>query len=292
MQVDHDEMISVGSVALRVRRAGIGPPLVLLHGYPQTGACWGKVLPAFAEHFEVIVPDLRGYGGSDAPSSERGALYSKRAMAEDVVKLLSHLGHQTFRLLSHDRGARVAYRLALDHPDCVERLGIIEVIPTGDMWAEMDAELALGAFHWSFLAEPSPFPEKMIAAAPDFFLDHLLKGWNATCSLDVFAPDALAEYRAQIRDPARLHAMCEDYRAGATIDRALDEADKRAGRKIAAPLHFVWSEGGFPAKAGAPEALWKDWAAHVTTGQVDCGHFAQEEKPEEVVAAFLPFFLT
>ena len=290
MQVDQDVMIKAGELSLRVRIAGEGLPLVLLHGFPETGACWAPVLPEFAKHFQVIVPDLRGYGGSDAPESVGGAAYSKRVMAADIVAMMRALGHDRFRLLGHDRGARVAYRLALDFPEVVQRLGIIEVIPTGDMWAQMDADLALGAFHWSFLAEPAPFPEDMIAAAPDRFLDYLLCKWNATGGLDVFKPKALAEYRAQMHAPDRVRAMCEDYRAGATLDRALDDADRAAGRQLQMPLHFVWSEGGFPAKAGSPEALWLAWASEVTTGQIDCGHFAQEERPDEIIQAFLPFF--
>ena len=283
--------VQVGDISLFVRRSGAGQPLLMLHGFPETGACWDKVAPAFAQEFEVIVPDLRGYGASDAPESENGVLYTKRNMAADMVALMAELGHERFMVLGHDRGARVSYRLALDHPDRVTRLGIIEVVPTGDMWASFNADLALGAFHWTFLAEPAPFPEQMILANPDQFLDHLMRQWSGTGDLSPFASDAYAAYRAQMRDPARVHAMCEDYRAGARLDRAYDEADKAEGRRIQCPLHFVYSDNGFPAKAGGPATLWRGWADKVTTAEIpDCGHFIQEEQPDALIAAYLPFF--
>ena len=284
------ERIEAGEITLNVRIAGEGPPLLLLHGFPETGACWDRVLPDFASEFRVIAPDLRGYGASDMPESEGGTAYTKRLMAEDMVALMAGLGYEQFSILGHDRGARVSYRLALDHPERVERIGIIEVVPTADMWAAFDADLALSAFHWTFLAERAPLPETLINAAPDAFLDHLLGGWTKGPGLASYAPDALAEYRAQMRDPDRVHAMCEDYRAGATLDRQYDEADRASGRKIAAPLHFLWSEGGFPAQTGRPEASWEGWAETVTTSHVDCGHFVPEERPAETVATFLPFF--
>ena len=285
------ERIRVGEVSLNVRMAGEGTPLLLLHGFPETGDCWGKVVPDFARSHRVIVPDLRGYGASDAPTSVGGAKYTKRVMAADMVGLMTELGHERFGVLGHDRGARVSYRLALDHPERVSRLGIIEVVPTGDMWGAFDARLALGAFHWTFLAARAPLPETLINAAPDAFLDHLLSGWAGPMGLDAFEPAALAAYRAQMREPARVHAMCEDYRAGATTDWELDTADRAAGRKISAPMHFLWAEDGFPASTGGPEELWRAWADQVTAEQVTgCGHFVQEERPDAVAAAFLPFF--
>ncbi len=280
-----------GEVTLSVHRAGRGAPLILLHGYPQNHHCWAKVAPVFAEHFDVIVPDLRGYGESDAPPDDvEHRTYSKRAMAADIVGLMDALGLDRAHVLGHDRGGRVAYRLALDHPDRVDRLGIIEIVPTGDFWASWDAELAYKAYHWTFLAQPEPLPERMIGADPAAYIDWTLGSWTLDRSLDAFGPAALESYRAQARDPARLHAMCADYRAGATFDRALDEADRAAGRQIAAPLHFLRAEGGFPAQAGDPASLWRSWAPQVTDSSCVSGHFAMEEAPEAVLGAFLHHF--
>lgn len=283
--------IGVGPVTLSVMEAGEGPPLVLLHGYPQNGLCWSKVAPALARHFRVIVPDLRGYGESDAPpDDEAHAVYSKRAMAGDIVALLDRLGIGAVMVLGHDRGARVAYRMALDHPGRVTRLGIVEIVPTGDFWAAFGADLALAVYHWTFLAQPAPLPERMIGADPVAYLEHTLKSWTRSKTLDPFPPAALESYRAQMRDPARVAAMCADYRAGATTDRRLDEADRAAGARIAAPLRFLWAEGGFPARTGDPAGIWRRWAAEVSDASCVSGHFAMEENPEAVLDAFLPFF--
>jgi haloacetate dehalogenase len=283
--------VQCGDVRLSVHRAGQGTPLIALHGYPQNHHCWAQVVPALAQHFDVIIPDLRGYGDSDAPADDADHLtYSKRVMAADIVALMDALDLPDAHILGHDRGARVAYRLALDHPQRVRRLGIIEIVPTGDFWAGWDANLAMKAYHWTFLAQPAPLPERMIGADPAAYIDWTLQAWTKGKSLDVFAPDALQSYRAQAADPAHLHAMCADYRAGATVDKALDEADLAAGRKIAAPLHFLWASAGFPAQTGDPARLWRAWADQVTDQSCSAGHFAMEEAPQEVIAAFLPFF--
>lgn len=283
--------VDCGEVTLSMHRAGIGTPLILLHGYPQNHNCWARTAPAFARHFDVIVPDLRGYGDSDAPPDDDAhTTYAKRTMARDVVALMDALGLPAAHVLGHDRGGRVAYRLALDHPDRVLRLGIIEIVPTGDFWAAWSANLAMAAYHWTFLAQPHPLPERMIGADPEGYVDWTLQSWTLSKSLTPFARDALASYRAQAADPARLHAMCADYRAGATTDRAIDVADRANGRTIKAPLHFLWAEGGFPARTGDPLALWRPWAPQVTGGTVKSGHFAMEEAPEAVVSAFLPHF--
>lgn len=278
-------------VTLSVQRGGAGAPLVLLHGFPQNGLCWHRVAPALAAHFDVIVPDLRGYGQSDAPPDDPAHLaYSKRQMARDIVALLDALRLPAAHVLGHDRGARVAYRLALDHPGRVRRLGIIEIATTLDYWEAWGREMALAAWHWTFLAQPAPLPERMIGADPAGWLDWTLASWTAAKSLAAFAPAVLDSYRAQIADPARLAAMCADYRAGAGPDRTHDLADRAAGRRIAAPLHFLWGRHGFPARTGDPAALWRRWAAQVTDAQCDSGHFAMEEAPDEVTRAFLPFF--
>ncbi|MDH3263056.1 MAG: alpha/beta hydrolase [Paracoccaceae bacterium] len=283
--------VDVGHITLNVHEAGAGAPLVLLHGFPQNALCWSRVAPAFAREFRVIVPDLRGYGRSDAPSDDpEHRAYSKRTMAEDVVRLLDRLGLERAMILGHDRGARVTYRLALDHPDRASRLGIIEIVPTGDFWAAWNADLALSAYHWTFLAQPAPLPERMIGADPVAYVDWTLASWTRERTLDAFPPEALESYRAQAREPARIAAMCADYRAGASIDRAQDESDRAAGRKIGVPLRFLWAEGGFPARAGDPASLWCRWADEVSGASCVSGHFAMEENPKAVLDCFLPFF--
>lgn len=280
-----------GDITLSVHRAGQGTPLILLHGYPQNHHCWEKVAPALATQFDVIIPDLRGYGDSDAPADDADHItYSKHRMAADIAALMDALGIDRAHLLGHDRGGRVAYRFALDHPDRIIRLGIIEIVPTGDFWANWSADLAMKAYHWTYLAQPAPLPERMIGADPAGYVDWTLTAWTMGKSLAVFSDAALASYRAQAADPAHLHAMCADYRAGATFDRALDEADKAAGRKIAAPLHFLWAKGGFPAQTGDPAALWRPWVQQMTDASCVSGHCAMEENPQAVIDSFLPFF--
>ncbi|HQF30112.1 MAG TPA: alpha/beta hydrolase [Hyphomicrobiales bacterium] len=283
--------VAVGDVTLSVQEAGAGAPLILLHGYPQTGMTWSRVAPEFARHFRVVVPDLRGYGESDAPADDAGhTVYAKRTMARDIVALMDALGIERANILGHDRGARVTYRLALDHPERVARIGIVEIVPTGDFWAAWDAELAMAAYHWTFLAQPAPLPERMIGADPVGYIDWTLKSWTKAKSLAVFPPEALESYRAQARDPARIAAMCADYRAGATYDRVADEADRAAGRRIAAPLRFLWARTGFPARTGRPAELWSGWAGTISDASCDSGHFAMEENPAAVIETFLPFF--
>jgi haloacetate dehalogenase len=283
--------VQTGDINLSVHRAGTGTPLILLHGYPQNHHCWEQVAPTLAQDHDVIIPDLRGYGDSDAPPDDPAhSTYSKRQMAADIVGLMDALGITSAHILGHDRGGRVAYRLALDHPHRVNRLGIIEIVPTGDFWANWSADLALKAYHWTFLAQPAPLPERMIGADPAGYIDWTLASWTLTRDLDAFSARALESYRTQARDPARIHAMCADYRAGASFDRALDEADKAAGRKITAPIHFLWAETGFPAQTGDPAALWRGWADQVSDSSCRSGHFAMEEAPDQVLAAFRPFF--
>jgi haloacetate dehalogenase len=284
--------VETNGTRLSVHRAGAGDALFLLHGYPQTHMAWEKVAPAFARRFDVIVPDLRGYGDSDVPEDgPHHQAYSKREMARDIVGVMDALGIERAHVLGHDRGARVTYRLALDHPGRVLRLGIIEVVPTGDFWAAWTAELALSAYHWTFLAQPHPLPERMILADGVGYVDWTLASWTHARDLTVFSQAALAGYRAQFTDPARVAAMCNDYRAGAGIDRRLDEADRRDGRRIDAPLHFLWGESGFPARTGDPLGLWRAWARDVSGTQVPgIGHFAMDEAPDAVLAAFLAHF--
>ncbi len=285
------QMIETGDVTLSTHIAGSGPPLILLHGYPQNHMTWAPVAKDFAKHHRCIIPDLRGYGDSSAPEDDADhKTYSKRQMARDIVALMDQLGHETAHVLGHDRGARVAYRLALDHPDRVSKLGIIEIVPTGDFWSRWDAQLALKAYHWTFLAQAAPMPETMIAADPRAYLDWTLKAWTLNKSLEIFTSDALASYRAQMSDPARAHAMCADYRAGATFDRVLDEADRKAGRMITCPVKFLYAETGFPAQTGDPEGLWRDWAPDLQSESCQSGHFVMEENPDAVRNCFEGFF--
>ncbi len=280
-----ESRIDTGRITLRVRRAGTGAPLVLLHGYPQNGACWHRVAPALAERHDVIVPDLRGYGASDAPADDAAhEAYSKRTMAADIVALLDALDLDAAHVMGHDRGARAAYRLALDAPERVRRLAILEILPTADYWRAMDAEFAMAVYHWTFLAQPHPMPERLIAGDPEGYVRHTLAAWTRARDLSPFSDRALAAYLAQARDPARIHAMCGDYRAGATTDRAHDEADRAAGNRIAAPTACLFADTGFPARTGDPAAIWRRWAADVTTATCPSGHFVPEEAPDAVLA--------
>ena len=280
----------LGEAEIFARVGGSGPPLLLLHGYPQTHRMWARVAGLLASRFTLVAPDLRGYGASSAPASRNGELYAKRLMAADAVALMAALGHDRFAVAGHDRGGRVAYRLALDHPEKVTKLAVLDIVPTAEMWAGMDAARAMAVYHWMFLAQPEPLPETLISAAPQTYLDHTLASWTGDRSLGNFTPEALDAYRAMFRDPARVHASCEDYRAGATIDRAYDEADRAAGRRIAAPLLALWGAKGIPAKGENPLAVWRRWAENVTGFGIESGHFIPEEAPEATARALAEFF--
>lgn len=284
-------LVETNGIRLSVHRGGQGAPLILLHGFPQNHHCWSEIAPVLAATHDVIVPDLRGYGDSDAPPNAPGnAPYSKREMAADIAGLMDALGLARAGVIGHDRGARVAYRFALDHPARLDRLVILEIVPTGDFWASWNADLAMAAYHWTFLAQPSPLPERMILADGPGFVDWCLSRWTQAGNLSAFPPDALESYRAQGRDPARVAAMCDDYRAGATIDRALDEADRATGRQISAPVLFLWAEAGFPAKTGDPLGLWRSWAPGVAGQSIPgAGHFIPEEAAPATLAAIRPF---
>ena len=291
MHLTRHDIPADDGTSIAVRTAGNGPPLVLLHGFPQNHRCWLPVLPALVETHTCILPDLRGYGDSDAPADDDGhTTYSKRRMARDLIAVLDALGHAKADIAGHDRGARVAYRFALDHPARLNRLAILEVIPTLAFWDAWSADLAQKAYHWNFLAQPAPMPERLIAGDARGWLDHTVAAWTLPKTLAPFAPDALDSYRAQVADPARLTAMCADYRAGYHTDRAIDAADRAAGARIAAPMLFLWARHGFPASTGDPAAIWRDWAADVADTPVDAGHFAMEEAPDQVATALTAFF--
>jgi haloacetate dehalogenase len=279
--------IDVGDVTLRVRHGGSGPPLLLLHGYPQTHMMWGWIASDLAREFTIIAPDLRGYGRSTSPpDADDNETYSKRAMARDAIALMTHFGFDRFAVAGHDRGGRVAYRLALDHPHAIERLAVLDIIPTGEIWARADARMALGYWHWPFLAQKRPDPERIIAADPEYFFFRA----NFQGGPDLYGEEAYADYVACAREPSVIHAMCEDYRAGAGYDRRLDDADKQAGRTIACPTLVLWGGKGALAAWYDTPAIWRDWAPDLRGHAIDCGHFLAEEKPAETLAALREFF--
>jgi len=274
--------IDTGEAAIRVCHGGSGPPLLLLHGHPQTHAMWHLVAPRLAQDFTVVAPDLRGYGDSaKPPTTPDHAPYAKRAMARDQVAVMQQLGFERFAVAGHDRGGRCAYRLALDHPERVLQLAVLDIVPTSEAFRRADMAFALSYWHWFFLAQPADLPERLIQADPEAF--YLRRGGR------LFAPEALAEYRRCFHDPATIHAMCEDYRAGATIDFALDEAD-RGTRRIACPVLVLWGRRGQLENAYDVLVVWRDWADDVRGRALDCGHFLPEEAPDETYAELHRFF--
>ncbi|MEJ8473542.1 alpha/beta fold hydrolase [Roseibium algae] len=283
-------LIDCDDCGIHCRTGGEGPPLLLLHGYPQSHVMWHKLAPELAKHFTLVIPDLPGYGQSSIPPlSEDHAAYSKRRMAEIFVTLMANLGHESFQLVGHDRGGRVSYRMALDHPDRIERISVIDILPTYDYWHRMDRTFALKIYHWAFLAQAAPFPETMISASPAKFLDHTLQSWTAHQSLECFDPGALAHYHAAFQQAERIAATCEDYRAGAYVDVDIDTADATANNRILAPLLAIWGATGIAQASETPIDVWSRWADDVSGGPVDGGHFLPEENPEGVLKVLLPF---
>jgi len=282
--------IDTGEASIQLSVGGAGPPLLLLHGYPQTHVCWHLVAPRLARRFTVVCPDLRGYGESRGPPTGTAdhAAYSKRAMARDQVVVMSALGFERFAVTGHDRGGRVAYRLALDHPERVTRLALLDIVPTGEMVARVDRSLAYGTYHWFFLAQPFDLPERLIGADPDFYLDWTIRSWAGEGA--ALAPEAMDHYRAAFRNPAAIHAACEDYRAGLGIDAELDAADKQAGRRITCPLLVLWGERRPERKADQWLSIWRQWATNVEGGPVTSGHFLAEERPDEIADRLERFF--
>ncbi|WP_235830038.1 alpha/beta fold hydrolase [Algihabitans albus] len=279
--------VATRDAEINLRIGGSGDPLVLLHGYPQTHAMWHDLAPKLAERHTVICPDLRGYGDSaKPPGGGNHALYSKRAMAADVVQVMDDLGFRRFGLVGHDRGARVTHRLCLDHPERVRRACVIDIAPTLTMYRQTDMAFAAAYFHWFYLIQPYDLPERMIAADPSAWLRHCLGAWGKS-GLKVFASEALAEYE-RCFDPAGIHATCEDYRASATIDLEHDEAD--AGERIDCPLLVLWGEKGVVQRTYDVLAVWRAKAEKVEGQALPCGHFVPEEAPAETLAALEAFF--
>jgi haloacetate dehalogenase len=275
--------VDVGGTMINAVRGGAGPPVLLLHGYPQTHVMWHRVAPTLVERFTIVCPDLRGYGDSGAPESdETHEAYSKRAMALDQVRLMEALGFDRFALAAHDRGARVARRLALDHPDAVSRLAILDIVPTETIYTTLSQENATTVWRYFFLIQPPGLPERLIGADPGFYIDWTFSEWCGTSGSLTEA--ALAEYR-RCFDEATIHATCEDYRAGATIDLEHDRADDR---RIECPLLVLWSESGI-GSAHDVLTVWNEQADDVRGHAFDCGHFLAEERPEQVAAALGSF---
>jgi haloacetate dehalogenase len=267
------------------------PPVLLLHGFPQTHAMWHRVAQALAPHHRLVMPDLRGYGDSAKPASVPGhAQQSKRAMAADVVGLMRALGHARFDVVGHDRGARVAHRLALDAPAAVDRLALLDIAPTLDMYEATDRRLATHYYHWFHLIQPAPLPERMIAADPVFYLHRKLGGWGGSGDLDFIEPAALADYERCFSDPETIRAACEDYRASAGIDLEHDRASRAAGERIASDTLVLTGRRGVVAHLFDPVALWNAQCARpVRALSIEAGHFLAEERPAETADALRAF---
>jgi haloacetate dehalogenase len=270
--------LEVNGTTINAVRGGSGPPVLLLHGYPQTHAIWRSVAPVLAERFTVVCSDLRGYGDSGKPPSDDGhEPYSKRVMAQDQFELMLALGFERFALVGHDRGARVARRLALDWPDAVSRLALLDIVPTATIYATLDQQHATTVWRYFFLVQPPDLPERLIGADPDFYLDWTFKEWCGTPGSLTDA--AVAEYR-RCFDAATVHATCEDYRAGATIDLAHDRADQR---RVASPVLVLWSAQGI-GSAYDVLSIWRQEAEEVRGRALDCGHLLAEERPDETAS--------
>lgn len=282
--------ICVRDGEMRLRHGGSGPPLLLLlHGNPQTHAMWHRVAPTLARHFTVVCPDLRGYGGSlKPPATADHAPYAKREMARDMVELMAELGFDRFQVVAHDRGARVAHRLAIDHPSAVQKLALLDIVPTIEHFERADMAFGLGYYHWFWFAQPHPFPEMLIGKAPEeWFFAHTAREPKGR---DFFAPDALADYLAHARDPEMIRGMCEDYRAAASIDLVHDRASREAGQKVECPLLVLWGEKGKIGVWYDPIAIWRKYASASVEGHaIPSGHYLAEEAPDAVLSALDKF---
>jgi haloacetate dehalogenase len=266
------------------RTGGDGPPLLLLHGYPQSHVMWHSTAPLLAEHATVVVVDLPGYGASFRPEpAEDHTPHSKRALANVLVQAMGSLGFDRFAVAGHDRGGRVAYRMALDHAERITAVAVMDVVPTGEVWARADALLALTYWHWAFLAQPAPLPERLIGADPDAFFDFHVRALGIGARADRYPEELVAGYRALLDDPTIVQAICEDYRAAASVDRAHDDEDRGAGRRIDAPLLALWSaHGALPRLYGDVMSVWRPWASRLTGRAMDTSHFLVEDDPRGV----------
>ena len=284
------ETLQIGKVSIRFRYGGAGPPLLLLHGNPQTHAMWHAVAPDLAKRYTVICPDLRGYGGSFKPDAtpDHNA-YSKREMAKDLIQLMEYLGFSSFRVAGHDRGARVSHRMALDYPEQVKQLAVLDIIPTIEHFERANMDFAMGYYHWFWFAQPHPFPENIINSNPvDWFHSHTSREPKEK---GFFHPDALADYLNYVSDPEMIRGMCEDYRAASTIDLEHDRNSRTAGVKIDCPLLALWGAKGKIGQWYSPLEIWRTYCSSEISGKpINSGHYLAEEAPKEVLKSFDSFF--
>lgn len=280
--------ISTSETTIHAVVGGSGPPLLLLHGYPQTHVMWHEVAPGLAERFTVVASDLRGYGDSGKPASDaRHLVYSKRATARDQIELMESLGFRRFLVAGHDRGGRVGHRMALDHSDRIEKLAVLDIVPTHKVFSTVDKEIATGYYHWFFLIQGNGLPETLIGHDPGYYLQAKLRQWAGDAN--AFDRRAMREYIRCFSDPACIHASCEDYRAAASVDLEHDEADMH--RKLQCPLLVLWGEKGLMERHYDVPATWRERASDVRGRKLACGHFLAEEKPKETMTELLSFFL-
>jgi haloacetate dehalogenase len=285
--------VDIGETTIFVRRKGDGPPLLLLHGFPETHLMWHRIAPALADEFTLVCADLRGYGASGKPPSTIDhTAHSKSVMALDMVRMMEAQGFRRFAVAGHDRGARVAYRIALNHTDRVERLAVLDIIPTSEAFERADSRFALNFWPWSLFYQPPPLPERLLASAPEVVVDHALMGWGSDPAS--FPPEVQGAYVEALRHPEGGHAICEEYRAAATIDFAEDADDRAAGRLIQCPTLVLWADGGpldmWYQDAGGPLEIWRRWAVEVTGRAIPGGHFFPEANPNDTLAELHAFF--
>jgi haloacetate dehalogenase len=294
--MDHfsTQRLKTKDTTIFTRVGGSGPPLLLLHGFPETHHMWRRLAPLLARNFTVIMADLRGYGESSCPPSTRDHTpYSKRAMAKDMIEVMRQLGFSQFSVIGHDRGARVAYRMALDHPEVITHLAVFDIVPTDLAWQRTDDRMMLGFWPWSLLAQPAPLPEHIVAVSATEIVDNACDNWGS--SPDTFTPETRKTYIRSLSDPRHIHAICEEYRAAATIDREHDKINYQRGQTIICPTLVLWSAGGtvdtWYSEEGGPLALWKTIAPQSVGEALVGGHFFPEENPEETyekLYSFLP----
>jgi haloacetate dehalogenase len=290
LELFEDRDIDVDGVRIHAVVGGAGPPILLLHGYPQTHAMWHRVAPGLTDRHTVVLADLRGYGDSSRPASSTDhASYSKRAMADDQVGLMRRLGFDRFAVVGHDRGARVAHRLCLDHPGSVSRAAFLDIVPTRHVFAQVDRALAQAYYHWFFLSQEADLPERLIGGDPAYYLRRKLAQWSGGDGLEAFEPEALAEYVRCFSDPEVVRATCEDYRAAASIDLEHDEVDAELGRRLGCPVLVLWGAEGFVGRTYDVVGVWREYAVEVRGRPLAGGHFPAEEDPDTTLSALREF---
>lgn len=287
-----EHRISSRGIEIFARVGGNGPPLMLIHGYPETHAMWHRVAPTLARHFTVVAPDLRGYGRSDCPATDGNIrAYSKRTMALDLASVMTALGFETFRLMGHGRGALVGFRLALDAAERLERMVLLDVVSTSDFFRLREEGYSFGIQHAAFLSQPAPLPEGLIIQNPSDWVESRFRRSTLAKSPDVIHPVAMADYIDMMRQPDRVHATCEDYRASEGVDLILAKSDREAGARIRCPVQVLWGSNGFLAGFDNPLGMWEPWCTSLVGGMIESGHFIPEENPAALLESTLPFLL-